>query len=191
MRIRKLKALAVFIAAVMAVQILPVISFARSDVVEETGVSVFVPVYKSGSYVEYLQNYMKTAIADAPVEIDVTSFTDENGDAEIRTVEGRSNVAVTTELSRVTYTVNVEKTGMYSIGVDYYPIEGKGAAIERGVLVDGEYLFTEARSASLDRIYADDVKTETILKTTSFTTNRATSCVPFRLKRPDGLTARS
>ena len=112
MRIRKLKALAVFIAAVMAVQILPVISFARSDVVEETGVSVFVPVYKSGSYGEYLQNYMKTAIADAPVEIDVTSFTDENGDATIQTVEGRSNVAVTTELSRVTYTVTVEKTGM-------------------------------------------------------------------------------
>ena len=157
MRIRKLKALAILLALVMSVQIVPVVSFARSDVVEETGVSVFVPVYKSGSYGEYLQNYMKTAVADKPVEIDVTSFTDINGDASVKTVEGRSNVAVTTELSQLTYTVNVEKTGMYSIGVDYYPVEGKGAAIERGILIDGEYLFTEARSASLDRIYADDV----------------------------------
>lgn len=157
MRIRKLKALAILLAAVISVQLIPVISFARSDVVEETGVSVFVPVYKSGSYGEYLQNYMKTAIADNPVEIDVTTFTDEVGDAEVRTVEGRSNVAVTTELSTITYTVTVDKTGMYSIGVDYYPIEGKGAAIERGILIDGQYLFTEARSASLDRIYADDV----------------------------------
>ena len=132
MRIRKLKALAILLAAVISVQLIPVISFARSDVVEETGVSVFVPVYKSGSYGEYLQNYMKTAIADNPVEIDVTTFTDEVGDAEVRTVEGRSNVAVTTELSTITYTVTVDKTGMYSIGVDYYPIEGKGAAIERG-----------------------------------------------------------
>lgn len=157
MRIRKLKALAVTLALIMAVQIVPVVSFARSDVVEEQGVSVFVPVYKSGSYGEYLQNYMKTAVADKPIEIDVTSFTDAAGDATVKTVEGRSNVAVTTELSDITYTVNVDKTGMYSIGVDYYPIEGKGAAIERGILIDGEYLFTEARSSSLDRIYVDDV----------------------------------
>ena len=157
MRIRKLKSLAIILAVVMTVQIFPVMSFASSGVVEESGVSVFVPVYKSGSYGEYLQNYMKTAIADKPIELDVTDFTDVKGDAEIKTVDGRSNVVVTTELSEITYTVNVEKTGMYSIGVDYYPVSGKGAAIERGILIDGEYLFTEARSTSLDRIYVDNV----------------------------------
>ncbi len=163
MRIRKLKALAIVLALIMTVQIIPVVSFARSSV-EEQGVSVFVPVYKSGSYGEYLQNYMKTAVADTPIEIDVTSFTDIKGDAVVKTVEGRSNVTVTTELSEISYTVTVDKTGMYSIGVDYYPIEGKGAAIERGILIDGEYLFTEARSTSLDRIYADDVEDPTDLE---------------------------
>lgn len=157
MRICKLKSLAIILAVVMTVQIFPVMSFASSGIVEESGVSVFVPVYKSGSYGEYLQNYMKTAVADKPIEIDVTQFEDIKGDAEVKSVEGRSNVVVTTELSEIKYTVNVDKTGMYSIGVDYYPVSGKGAAIERGILIDGEYLFTEARSTSLDRIYVDDV----------------------------------
>ncbi len=145
------------LAVVMTVQIFPVMALANSGIVEETGVSVFVPVYKSGSYGEYLQNYMKTAVADKSIEIDVTQYEDINGDVEVKTVEGRSNVVVTTELSEIQYTVNVDKTGMYSICVDYYPIDGKGAAIERGVLIDGEYLFTEARSTALDRIYVDDV----------------------------------
>jgi len=156
-RIRKLKALAIVIAVIMTVQIVPVLTSANSGIVEETGVSVFVPVYKEGSYGEYLQNYMKTATATNKVDIDVTAYVDATDDVTVKEVDGRKNVVVTTELSSITYEVDVPSTGMYSIGVNYYPVEGKGAAIERAVAIDGVILFTEANSVSLDRYYVDDV----------------------------------
>lgn len=158
MQIRKRKSTTVIIAVAILLQLLTVGALASSTITEESALSVFVPTYKEGSYGEYLQTYSRAATASNRVDIDVLSYTEATDDVSVQTVDGVPNCLVTTEESKVTYTVNVPSEGMYSIFLDYYPIEGKGAAIERAISINGETPYTEAKAASLDRRYVDDVE---------------------------------
>ena len=130
---------------------------ASSSITEESALTEFVPVYKEGSYGEYLQTYFRAAKADKPVDIDIHGYTDATDDVTKGTVEGVPNCLITTEESSVTYTVNVPSEGLYSIFLNYYPIDGKGAAIERAISINNEVPYTEANAASLDRRYVDNV----------------------------------
>ena len=157
MQIRKSKCTAVILMAAIIVQLFAVGFSASSSITEESALTAFVPVYKEGSYGEYLQTYSRAATAKDKVEIDIHGYTEATDDVTTGTVDGVANCLITTEESSVTYTVNVPSEGLYSIFLDYYPIEGKGAAIERSIYINGEIPYTEANAASLDRRYVDDV----------------------------------
>lgn len=56
----------------------------------------------------------------------------------------------------------VPETALYSITVDYYPIHGNGATIERILLIDDKIPFNEARYMNFTRVW-EDVKIKVIL----------------------------
>lgn len=56
--------------------------------------------------------------------------------------------------------IKVEKTGLYELWIEYYPLEGKGVEIQRKIQIDGEYPFDEAQNLMLYRNYAEEIDNE-------------------------------
>ena len=59
------------------------------------------------------------------------------------------------------FTVRVNKTGLYRIGLDYYPEEGRGQEIRQSLMIDGEYPFAEAKQLILSRVWKDESEIST------------------------------
>ncbi len=156
MRIRKTRAVATALAAVLMMQIFPAATLAAASISDTTTSSVFVPIYAEGSYGEYLQNYAREKTPTTKINLDITDF-EGSENVTVETVEGRENVVVTQEDSVITYRINVESSGLYAIGINYYPMEGKSAHIQRRILVNGELLYSEAGTAMIPRRFVDDV----------------------------------
>lgn len=94
--------------------------------------------------------------ADTVIEIDGTDFSGHTGEKpEIRTLDGRQ-AALTGNEGSISYTFEVEKTGLYTLAFDYYPVEGYGSTIERTLYLDGSVPYSEARSILLQRQFADE-----------------------------------
>ncbi len=55
----------------------------------------------------------------------------------------------------VEWDVTVPETGLYEITVDYYPIPGKRASVQRDLLIDGELPFREAKRVVFQRVWKD------------------------------------
>src|SRR5690606_7441454 len=60
-----------------------------------------------------------------------------------------------TEESWLVWEVEVPKTGLYNLAVEYYPLEGKRASIQRDIKVNGEYPFNEAKRIIFSRTWRD------------------------------------
>lgn len=67
----------------------------------------------------------------------------------------RPEAALVPEGDSVTYRIRVERTGLYNLGLAYYPVEGKGLGIEFMIHIDGELPFREAGTCTLYRIWKD------------------------------------
>ena len=57
--------------------------------------------------------------------------------------------------SWVEWAFDVPVAGLYNLGIEYHPLEGKRASIQRDLQVDGEYPFIEARRLVFDRTWQD------------------------------------
>jgi len=55
----------------------------------------------------------------------------------------------------VEWTFAVPATGLYNLGIEYYPIPGKRASIQRSLQIDGQFPFIEARRLAFDRTWTD------------------------------------
>ncbi len=155
---RKNKVLTVVCILIAMLQLTTVITFANSSGNESSASDVpFIPTYVDGTFGAFLEDYARAAIPDETVYFDLTNpSAGEN--YSYGTVDGKDNVLITQEDGYVEFTVNVPATGLYSLGVDYYPIKGKGSAIERNIYINGWLQYVEARAATLDRIYKDNVE---------------------------------
>lgn len=83
-----------------------------------------------------------------------------DGEFEVKaSFEGRSGVLLwTSDGGWAEWTFTVPQTGLYWLGIDYYPLQGKttpGRPIERGFMIDGKYPFNEARRLVLYRQFRD------------------------------------
>jgi ABC-type glycerol-3-phosphate transport system substrate-binding protein len=58
-------------------------------------------------------------------------------------------------LGWVEWTFDVPASGLYNLGITYYPLEGRGASIQRDLKIDGAYPFMEARRISFERTWMD------------------------------------
>ena len=76
-------------------------------------------------------------------------------EARVETLDGTAAL-ITGDSGRVTWTFTVEETGFYDLFFRYRAVEGKGAAIERALYLDGALPFSEARDLIFNRIYEDE-----------------------------------
>ncbi len=124
------------------------------------------------TYKEYLDDNVNAHDCDDGVEI---AFLPEDLDREASTSlvgepakekyvlnEGTVNESektaytyTTSNDGRIVFNVTVPETAMYSIALDYYPIEGNGSTIERILLIDGKIPFSEARYMNFTRVWRD------------------------------------
>lgn len=110
-------------------------------------------------YQSYLAQYASAARPDLNVEADLSKFTS-SSDAQAVSMqddEGRPGTAVKTgEKGSLTWEVNVDREGLYNVGITYLPAEGKGSSMERKFLIDGNVPFTEAGGIVLPRVWANE-----------------------------------
>ena len=102
-------------------------------------------------YEDYSAAYASQARPQTSLEFSAEDFTDPT----VREEEGRSGVVLDGEVETVSLTFQVEQAGMYNLSLDYYALPGKSKEIVFGLMVDGEYPFSEAENISLSRTYQD------------------------------------
>ena len=112
------------------------------------------------SYGEYSQkysgeNYKK---ASQSVTIDaVTGYITTDAESEVRVEEydGQKGLYTSSE-SEVSWIVNVPESAKYAIKIEYYPVEGKAASIERVFKINNQVPFGEARYLTLTKIWSSE-----------------------------------
>lgn len=72
---------------------------------------------------------------------------------------GADEVLVSREAESIAWTVAVPQAGIYSIRVEYYPLEGRGADFERTLLIDGALPREEGERMLLPRVWGDEKET--------------------------------
>ncbi|QHW35010.1 extracellular solute-binding protein [Paenibacillus rhizovicinus] len=111
---------------------------------------------QKGSYAAYLAAFKDEPKPEAGVTIPAGDYASAN-DMKAKVMpqyEGAQGEAVwTDESGSIAWNVDVPATGLYNMAVDYFPIEGKSAAIERQILIDGQAPFTEAGSIVFSRVW--------------------------------------
>ena len=63
----------------------------------------------------------------------------------------------TEELGSVTWEVDVQESGLYNIGIKYFPIEGKSSSIEREFYINGKLPFQGAATLTFPRSWENEL----------------------------------
>lgn len=113
------------------------------------------------SYVKNYENYIASKPESFPegktINIPATDFTNIEGSYEV--VYNFNDVAesvLTDEVGSISLPVEIEEAGFYTIRVNYYAYEGKSAAIERRVFINGEVPFEAADNVLFRRYYGSE-----------------------------------
>ena len=106
---------------------------------------------RDDTYTNYLLAHADAPSGESVIPVDLAAF---EGDAEIRTQDG-SACLFTADGSFVTWKINVDKTGMYNIMLEYLTTEARGVDIERELYINGELPFSGARSLCFSRLWTD------------------------------------
>ena len=69
--------------------------------------------------------------------------------------EASGPVVITGEQSVVQWDVFVPEAGLYNLALEYYPMVGRGSAIEREIIINGEKPFEDAGYLSFSRMWSD------------------------------------
>ncbi len=99
------------------------------------------------TYTEYLASHADALVPQVYVE-GMAAGTQQ-------ALDGRMTLLADEE-AQLHFTLQITQSGLYQLGLSYYPVEGKGLSIEYSVEIDGVTPFTEAQYNTLYRIWADD-----------------------------------
>lgn len=123
-----------------------------------TGISSLLNGQEGETYDQYLTRYPSAARPSDVIVVPAEAFTSTTG-MNVQVLEnfqGSSGKSVKTEeQGTIRWEFEVKKEGFYNIGMTYYPVEGKSASIERGVLIDGQVPFSEAATMQFTRIWGN------------------------------------
>ncbi len=128
------------------------------DIVSTYSLDDSIPGYK-----EYREQYPQVFPAEE-IRIEASDYTryeDHGVQAvpESRTdFEGMDGESIVTgETGLIEYDFRVQTTGYYELLLQYYPIEGKGSAIQRSVFIDGELPCKEFSLLEYQRIWTNNI----------------------------------
>lgn len=60
------------------------------------------------------------------------------------------------ETGDITFNVEVDNSGLYNLNLDYFSIEGRGASIIKGILINDEFQYSELENININRYYIDE-----------------------------------
>lgn len=110
---------------------------------------------REGTYTGYLNAHADAKDMTADVEVNLFSYTS-SGDVEVyENYEGAEQALYTGAGSEVTFKVNIPESGYYNLYMEYLIPESRGVAAERGVMINGEFPFEDARNIAFTRIWTD------------------------------------
>lgn len=155
--LKKLKGVLIWVLCLAAVVALIVVLSGGSQDFHEKyeGYDLTVDVSGLGrddTYDGYLRAHESAALSTDTVSVDIAAY---EGNGETRQDDWGRDCVYTPDGSYVTWTVNVEKAGMYNILLDYLTVESRGVDIERELYINGELPFSGARSLTFTRMWTD------------------------------------
>lgn len=110
-------------------------------------------------YDKYLKEYGKYDAPEAEIILDnsLSPVTEKGLTPEVENdFKGEKGPSIRSEGDEnLLWDFNVEESGIYHLQFYYYPLEGSGNTIVRGIRIDGEYPFREASYIELDRIWSN------------------------------------
>lgn len=140
-------------ASALLLSIVPVVRAAGTGT--EPSAAVSSVSYDRRSYQDYLMEYADQERPDVEIELEGIAYTSFSGEApQEMELAGRKALSMS-ETCDVTWTFDVPSPGLYKLEVSYYPLPGKGIAIERGILINGVLPYTECSAVNFDRIWTD------------------------------------
>ena len=111
-------------------------------------------------YEDYIAQFDTTKRPDKEYTIDAKDYVRVEGMEvqELDNYQGMDGTSVLTdEKGLIEYEVNVEEEGFYNIALEYYPIEGKSASIQRGFFIDGALPYNQLNLVEFSRIWVNAV----------------------------------
>ncbi len=108
-----------------------------------------------GTYTGYQKEHEGAGTPEHSVEIDLFSYKEGTGVEIYTDYEGEEKALYTDTESSVTWEVTIPEAGWYNIYLEYMTVESRGVAIERGVMINGEFPFDNAENIAFGRIWTD------------------------------------
>ena len=114
-------------------------------------------IRRADTYERYISQYPDAPRPRTEVEIEVDKYVEIDMKAEIlQDFEGSSGKSLKNdEQGYVTWEVDVPEEGLYSLYIEYFPIEGRSAAIEREVWINGISPFNDAKHITFTRVWVN------------------------------------
>lgn len=109
-------------------------------------------------YDQYLKTYSNSNRPNRTIRIEGEEYIEtKGGNFEIvDNYMGLNEEAVLTpESGTISWKIRIEEAGLYNIRIHYFPVEGKSAAIERAILINGKTPFKEAELVLFDRVWGN------------------------------------
>ena len=133
----------------------PVVS-AEPDQSLQNGEPAAVETYALPYYEEYLAEYSGMAVNQEEISVPLDGSLELTGATKEENYKGEPGFSlITSEESRIGFTVNVPQAGLYHIKLRYIPLSGKGTSIQRALHINGEIPFSEAATFVFPRCFED------------------------------------
>ena len=133
------------------------VSAEEGNSVTDTTLEDVKALLNSISYDTYLQKYISVPIAKDTIEVKGVDYYADGTNAEgvaVNTYDG-VEALYTPDDGTVAWKVNIPETALYSIVIEYYPVDGKSTSIERIFEINGEIPFTEARYLTMTKVWSN------------------------------------
>lgn len=113
-------------------------------------------IAREDTYAKYLEKYADAASPDDVVDVDIFNYSaDSKGVSVLEDVAGEDKVVQSDDDGFIEWEVNVPTAGLYSVYIEYYPLESRGIDIERALYVNGEMPFYGADAVTFSRVWSD------------------------------------
>ncbi|MBE5936464.1 MAG: extracellular solute-binding protein [Lachnospiraceae bacterium] len=113
-------------------------------------------IARDDTYDKYLEKYQDAASPEDVVDVDILNYTAAStGVSVVNDIDGEQNVVQSDESGFIEWMVDIPKAGLYSIYLEYYPLESRGIDIERAIYINDEMPFYGADAVTFNRVWAD------------------------------------
>jgi len=112
-------------------------------------------VVREGTYAYYRYQHSSVPVGGTQVEVDLFSYVSGENISRENNFEGETAVLFTGEQGYVEFEVNIPTRGMYHLYIEYFPLPGRGIAIDRALEINGEVPFAGANLITFSRVWGD------------------------------------